>query len=155
MKITTKKLLLTSLLSFGLGFGILALIRFKAANTPCYDGCTDLDFLRQWIAPVGFFLFVLSPVLIVASIVAKLGTPKRQGIASVLLMIAGGVISLLSQWKLSNLSSYYDRDDVALYGTLISPLGGLLFLLGATVLYRLVLQSKKSLVDDEHNIRLG
>jgi hypothetical protein len=153
--ITAKKLLASALISFVLGFGTLAVIKLKTASTSCHpNGCPVLDFLHQWVAPVGMFLVVLSVVLIIAAIILRLSSPKpgipektivqRQTVISCALLIIGSLIFLLSQWKLSSLSSYYDRDDVALYGSLISPFGGLLFLLGFVMLYILVLKSKRA-----------
>lgn len=129
----------------------------------CYpNGCPTLDFMQQWVAPVGQFLVVLSVVLIIASIAIKVAAPKpgtservsikRQSIIAGVLLIIGSLIFLYSQWKLSNLSAYYDRHEVEWYGAIVSPFGGLLFLLGFVILYSLVLKSKKSHIDDEHTI---
>lgn len=161
--ITAKKLSLSSVASFALGFGILAFIRLKTQSTSCYyDSCTVLNFLHTWVAPIGQFLFVLSIVLVIASVVVKLGSPKpgltekviakRQSIIAAVLLVIGSGIFLFSQWKLSNISAYYDRHEAEWYGSLVSPFGGLLFLLGFVILYVLVLKSKQSHIDDRHNI---
>jgi uncharacterized membrane protein YgdD (TMEM256/DUF423 family) len=161
-KINVKKLLIGSIASFAAGFILLFVTRLMTARTMCYpNGCLAVDFMQQWIAPIGQFLAVLSIVLVIASIVVKLGSPKsglsdkviikRQSIASAVLLIVGSAVFLFSQWKLSNLSAYYDRRDVEWYGSIVSPFGGLLFLLGFAILYTLVLKSKKHLIDEEHN----
>lgn len=137
--------------------------RLMAQRTMCYpNGCPTLDFMQQWVAPVGQFLVVLSIVLVIASIVVRLGSQKpgisgrtiakRQSLISAVLLIIGSAIFLFGQWKLSSLSSYYDRHEVEWYGAIVSPFGGLLFLLGFVITYSLVLKSKKSHIDDEHTI---
>lgn len=160
--ITAKKLLLSSVASFVLGSGMFTFIKFKTASTSCYpDRCAILDFLRQWVAPMAQFLAVLSIVLVIAAVVVKLGSPKpglsekaitkRQSMIAAVLLTIGSTIFLFSQWKLSNLSAYYDRHEVEWYGSIASPFGGLLFLLGFVVLYVLVLKPKKHLIDEERN----
>ena len=107
--ITTKKLLICSVVALVLGIGIVALARYRIANLSSIDHENEIHFYRTyvWLPGVALFLLgLLSVIFAVGRVIAR--DIKRLIVVSVGLLLISDGIMWLCQRKLSDFSAYHD-----------------------------------------------